>query len=182
MKRMGQFLATMVALVLVVAAGAAVVLLFVLAIRQGSTFWAAVIASGATVSGAWIVRGYERRKVADAVRREKLDAFYVEMAQILHGRELEENERDQLIQDFMRGTLVYASAKTLKTFQNWREGLPEFEQWSDADTLENSLRYEQFVKAMRDDLGISNRGLKDGDLARMGINDYDEIAAKAKVS
>jgi hypothetical protein len=180
-KRVGQVLTVLLGLVMIVAAGAAAVLLFVLAIRQGSTFWAAVVASAATVGGAWIVRGYERRKVADSVRREKLDDLYTEMAQVLHGREFGDEERDALIQSFMRGTLVYASAKTLKTFQEWRLGLPGNEEgWSDSVIVGNSLRYEAFVKAMRDDLGITNRGLKDGDLARMGINDYDEIAARVK--
>lgn len=174
MKRFSGFLWALLGLGLVVAAIAVVGGLFVLAVRAGSTVGATLVASVATVAGALIVRNVERRKVADAVRREHLADIYTELAQVLHGHESTEEERQELIANFMRKTLLYASAGTFKAHRTWRANLPpEDEDWTGEQFRENSNRYENLVKAMRKDLGISNWGLGAGDLARMGILDYD---------
>jgi len=94
----------------------------------------------------------------------------------LHGRNIPERKRAKLLLDFMRKSLMYASPKTLKAFREWFAGLPEDEgDWPPEEVKANTLRYEVFVKAMRKDLGISSWGLNDGDLARLGISDYDEL-------
>jgi hypothetical protein len=165
-------IAGLFALLLLILGVAAAGLLFVVAVRQGSTFWAALLASGATVGAAVLVRNFERRRVADSIRRERLSDIYTEMAQVLHGRDMPQEQRDELMLNFMRHTLVYASPRTLKTFRTWSVNLPE-DPWTKDDYTASTLRYEAFVKAMRDDLGISNRGLADGDLARVGIYDFD---------
>jgi hypothetical protein len=173
-QRIGQVISGIVALLLVVVGVAAVGLLFVFAVRQGSTFWAALLASAATVGAAGLVRNFERRRVADSIRRERLSDIYTEMAQVLHGREIPDDQRSELMSNFIRQTLVYASPKTLKTFRSWNANLPGGERWTKDEYTASTLRYEAFVKAMRDDLGIPNRGLADGDLARMGIADFDD--------
>jgi hypothetical protein len=176
MNRVGQVISTVLGLILVVAAMAGVAFLFILAVRQGATFWAATVAAGATVVGALLVRNFERRRVADSIRRERLADIYMEMAQVLHGRQLPKEERNESMADFLRHSLVYASAKTLKAFQSWTSGFPEDGATADAYRA-SSLRYEVFVRAMRDDLGISNRGLSEGDLIRLGIYDWDDSAS-----
>jgi hypothetical protein len=73
-------------------------------------------------------------------------------------------------------SLVYASPATLKAYRTWFTKLPAEEQWPEGAFRPNSLRYEAFVKAMRKDLGISNWGLQDGDLTRIGVNDFDDYS------
>lgn len=164
----------LIGLAIVVALLAGVARLFLLAIEEGSTFGAALVAALATVAAAAVVRGFEKRRVMEAIRREQLGAVYTELAQALHGREVPVKEREKLVLDFMRKGLMYASPGTLKAFRTWQSKLPTTEQWAREDFRPNSLRYEEFVKAMRKDLGISNWNLGDGDLARLGINDYDD--------
>ena len=110
----------------------------------------------------------------EAIRREQLGSIYNQMAQVLHGQEMPEEERGKLVKDFMQKSLVYASPTTLKTYRTWFTELPAEEEWPEDAFRPNSLRYEAFVKAMRKDLGISNWGLQDGDLTRIGINDFDD--------
>lgn len=175
-KYIGRALGFLIALTLILAVAAGVVLLVVQVIRHGSPLGAALVASGATVAAGLLVRDFERRKVADAIRREKLGEIYSKMAQVLHGRELPEQEVEEIVKGFMQECLMYASAKTLKTHREWHRSLPPFEQeWNAVEIRANSERYEAFVLAMRDDLGISNRGLGKGDLARLGIYDYDDL-------
>jgi hypothetical protein len=173
MQRVGQVIGIILALVIFVVGIAVVVLLFVVAVQEGSTFLATLVASSATVAAAVLVRNFERRRVAESIRRERLSNLYMEMAQVLHGRELPEAERGELISNFLRQTLVYASPQTLKAFQSWSNQVPDGE-WTKEEYHASTFRYESFVKAMRDDLGIPNRGLANGDLARIGIADFDD--------
>lgn len=174
LRRVGQVIWALVGLGLVVLAMAVVGLLFVLAIRAGSTFGAALLAALATVGAAVLVRDFERRRVMEAIRREELGPTYNQMAQVLHGQEMPADERLKLVKDFLEKSLMYASPATLKAYRVWHTQLPGEEEWPREAFRPNSLRYEAFVKAMRKDLGIRNWGLQDGDLARMRINDFDE--------
>lgn len=164
----------LIGLAIVIAAMAVVGVLFVLAIRAGSTAGAALIAAMATVGAALVLRSFERRKVMEEIRREQLTDTYVEMAQVLHGREVSEEQRDEVMLEFLRKSLVYASAKTIKAFTAWSSQVPYDEEPGSQAWRASSLRYEAFVKAMRSDLGISNWNLQEGDLIRIGIDDFDE--------
>lgn len=172
-ERIGQVFLFVVGLGVVTGLTAAVGILFVLAIRAGSTVGAALIAALATVAAAVVVRSFERRKVMEEIRREQLTDVYTEFAQVLHGRTIADEERDQLMLEFMRKSLIYASSETIRAFSTWDSQLPEEgaprEEWR-----ASSFRYEAFVKAMRKDLGISNWRLREGELIRMGIYDFDD--------
>jgi hypothetical protein len=134
---------------------------------------AALIAAMATVVAALVLRGFERQKVMEEIRREQLTDTYVELAQVLHGREVSEGLRQEVMVEFMRKSLVYASSKTIKAFSDWAEKIPDDEEEDLQLWRASSLRYEAFVKAMRADLGISNRRLQEGDLIRIGVEDWE---------
>lgn len=173
-RRAGQVLLFLLGLSTLIAGVAAMGVLFVLAVRAGSALWTATIAAMASVGAALVLRGFERRKVMEEIRREQLTDAYVEMAQVLHGRSAEEERRDEVMRDFMRKSLVYASARTIKAFSEWSEKLPGDDEEDPALWKASTLRYEAFVKAMRGDLGISNWRLQDGDLIRIGVEDFDD--------
>lgn len=97
LRRIGQVVWALIGLGLVVLAMAAVGLLFVLAIRAGSTFGAALLAALATVGAAVLVQDFERRRVMEAIRREELGLTYNQMAQVLHGQEMPADERLKLV-------------------------------------------------------------------------------------
>jgi hypothetical protein len=160
---------------MIVGAVAGLVWLFALAIREGSTVGAGLIAALATVGAALILRYYERRKEMEAVRREALARTYEELAAVLTGHDMPQRKREKVVLDFLRKCLVYASPRTLTAFREWRANLPDHEDWSAAETVANGLRYEEFVKAMRRDLGISNWLLQEGDLSRTVQSDFEEV-------
>lgn len=181
MNRFWRFLGFALALLLVFGAIGSVIFLFILAIRHGSTLGAALLATAATIFGSALVGLFERRRVMDNVRREQIASLYLEFASVLTGREINERKREKVIIDFQRKCLIYSSAATLKAFRTWYRELPVRSngEWSDQETVENNLRYEAFIKAMRRDLGISNWNLQDGDLARTVLSDFDEIQERA---
>jgi hypothetical protein len=153
------------------AAGA--VALVIVAIHGGSTSGAAAIAGIATVSAAYVLRAFERRKVMEEVRREQLTDIYMDLAEVLHGKTDSPEGRQELMRKFMRKSLIYASAGTVKAFDQWSSRIPDENESDDSAWSASSLRYEAFVKAMRKDLGISNWNLQDGDLIRIAIEDFE---------
>jgi hypothetical protein len=70
---------------------------------------AALLAAGATVFGAALVRYFDRRRIMDATRREHLSGLYLEMASVLAGQEIPARKRDKVVVDFLKKSLVYAS-------------------------------------------------------------------------
>lgn len=177
-RELRQALLSVLAVALVLAAFAAVIWLFALAIREGATVLAAILAAFATVAAATIARHFERRKDLEAARREYLGPLYENLAGVLAGQGMSDRKTQKVIVDFMRKALIYASPRTLKAYREWRlnlEGLPpNSEDWPRHISLRNALLYESFVRAMRRDLGVSNWLLEEGDLARAVLNDFDE--------
>jgi hypothetical protein len=169
-----QVIRMAIVLAIIIGLIAGVGYLFILAIDQGATVAAAMLAAGATVAGAALVRYFERRRVMEAIRREHLGDLYLSMAAVLTGQEIPQDQRDEVVGDFLRKSLVYSSARTLKVFREWRAALPSVEPWPQEELRPNTLRYEVFVKAMRRDLGISNFMLQEGDLARTVQLDFDD--------
>lgn len=159
---------------------AALIWLFAFAIQHGATIMAAILAAFATVSASVIVRYFERRNAIEGVRRERLGASYEALASALAGHEMPQRKRDRVIVDFMRGALLYASPAVLGAFRAWRDQLPpEDADWTPAETVANALSFENFVKAMRKDLGVSNWLLEEGDLSRAVLHDFDQYVAIA---
>lgn len=173
-REVGQWIFNLAVLGALVGAFAGVVWLFALALREGATVVAAILAALATVTAAVIVRYVERRKELEAARRERLGPVYEQLASVLTGHELPQRKIEKVITDFMRKSLVYASPAVLNAFREWRAGLPDGGDWPPEVARANALRYEIFVKAMRKDLGVSNWLLQEGDLARAVLADFDE--------
>jgi hypothetical protein len=173
-------IAFVLVIAMIIGTVAGLVSLFALAIREGSTVGAGLIAALATVGAALILRYYERRKEMEAVRREAMAKTYEELAAVLTGHEIPKRKREKVVLDFLRKCLVYASPRTMSAFREWRANLPDHDDWSPAETVSNDLRYEEFVKAMRRDLGISNWLLQEGDLSRTVQSDFDAMVQASR--
>jgi hypothetical protein len=174
-----------IGLALLLGAFASFVWLIALAIREGATVLATVLAALATVGAATIARHLERKQELEAVRRQYLGPLYENLAGLLAGQTMTDRKLSKVSEDFMRKALIYASPKTLKAFREWRGGLqgmpPNSEDWPKHLALRNALLYETFVRAMRKDLGVSNFSLQEGDLSRSVLNDFDQHYADVLV-
>ena len=177
-RELGQAFWTGLALSLLVGSFAAFVWLIALAIREGATVLAAILAAFATVAAAIVARHLERRRDLEATRREYLGPLYEDLASVLAGLDMTDRKREKVVLGFMRKVLVYGSPRTLKAFHEWRTFLdgmaPDSDDWPLHLAHQNALKYEEFVKAMRKDLGVSNFLLRDGDLGRAMLADWDD--------
>jgi hypothetical protein len=184
-KQLSQVFWSAVALMFVVGAFVAMVWLVALAIREGATVLAAILAAFATVAAATIARHLEGRRGLEATRREYLGPIYENLAGLLAGQTMTARKSEKVATDFVRKALIYASPRTLKAFREWRHNLiglpPNTDDWPKHLALRNALLYEAFVRSMRKDLGVSNFTLQEGDLARSVLNDFDEHYAEVLI-
>jgi hypothetical protein len=167
-----QWFYSVIALVLLAALLISAVWLVAKAIESGETFIAGSLAAFATVAAAGVARHYERKKQAEATRREYLGKLYEDLASALAGEGRTQQAVRKTILQFRRRMLVYAGPGVVQAFTTWSKQVPEDEA-SESEWRLNHLRFEALVKAMRHDLGISSFGLSDGDLARAVIDDWD---------
>jgi hypothetical protein len=176
-KDIGQWILSVLVLAALLIVFVGLVWLIAFAIREGATVVAATLAGLATIGGAAAVRQIERQKAIEEVRRDRLGPIYEQLTGVQAGHNIPQRKIEKMIPEFFRKGLLYASPDLLKAYREWIKGLPDddSQEWPREVHRANALRYEAFVKAMRKDLGVSNRGLKEGDLGRTVINDYDEF-------
>jgi hypothetical protein len=72
--------------------------------------------------------------------------------------------------------LIYASNNVVKQWGRFRSEVPKLSTKGNEKTL--LLKVEGLLKSMRKDLGHGSFTLQDGDIARMFINDIDDVIKK----
>lgn len=85
--------------------------------------------------------------------------------------EAPEQQGIQLVEAFRSFTpklMVWGGPKVIKTWTEVR-----LHDWSSGSYKDGFQKFEIFIKAIRDELGASNRTLNEGDLLRLFINDYN---------
>lgn len=64
--------------------------------------------------------------------------------------------------------LVWGGPNVIKTWTTFR-----LHNWDGAEPLQGFLKFEAFIKALREELGNKNSNLADGDLLKLFVNDFD---------
>ncbi|HEV2915826.1 MAG TPA: hypothetical protein VGX92_21270 [Pyrinomonadaceae bacterium] len=145
-----------------------------------------VIVTAFTVMGG---RYFERRKEIEAAYRDKKTAIYDDFLLMLFRMLLETKEdADNSTQDanpetvkFLREhhrkLILWSGPKGLKSYSEWYKLLQ-----TNPTSAQAILKMEGFFRALRADLGQSNRGLKDGDILRLILNDTDLLLQISKTN
>lgn len=167
-----SFITTTAALAVIVVIIAGAGWLVVKVIEQGSTTMTAIVAAAATVGVGLVGRYYEREKAAQATRKSELGTVYEQIASVTHDVKTP-RQMEKLVLGFFRKGIVYAGPSVLEAYRVWRDQIHDDDTTSQAELRASMLRFERLLLAMRSDLGMSNKGLKEGDLLRVVLNDYD---------
>lgn len=91
--------------------------------------------------------------------------------------EIEPPSEDKMIRymfDFNRRVILWGSPHILKSWGEFRTLAPEGSRLSEERNLEVLVALENFLLAVRKDLGHSNEGLTTGDLLHVFVNDAKE--------
>ena len=141
----------------------------------------ASIAAIVTVSGYFINRSTERRKIIEQQIREKKIPVYEELiafvAQLLTKEQLSESELTEFLSKFNQRAIIWMSDDSLAIYIEWIKHLRKQSAATQMDpevTKEGLLKFEDVLFQFREDIGLSNRELKSGDLLSVFINDFDK--------
>jgi hypothetical protein len=141
----------------------------------------ALIAGLVTVSGYFISRYFERKKLIEQqIREQKLPvyeefiSFIFEMIMnVKAGTETDQKEMETFMMNFTKKSIVWMSNDSLKSYSTWKKRSSEFSEGDKnyADTMKQMVLLEDMFFEFRKDIGHSNKGLKRGDLLALFIND-----------
>jgi hypothetical protein len=170
----GKIISTTLA-VLSLGAGAAV---FFLAVRAAShwfdglnpTLQAGLVTAVATALVATLTvmlgRYNERRKEVEVHFREKkteiYDSFLKEVFKVFHGQTDDNADLVSFLREWQRQMVLWGGAKSLTSFLRWNAHLKKGR--PDAQSL---FLMDEFFRAIRADLGLSNWGLEKGAFIRI---------------
>ncbi len=141
----------------------------------------ALIAGLVTVSGYFISRYFERKKLIEQQIREQKLPVYEEFISFIfeiimnvkEGTETDQKEMQTFMMNFTKKSIVWMSNDSLKSYSTWKKRSSEFSagEKNYADTMKQMVLLEDMFFEFRKDIGHSNRGLKRGDLLALFIND-----------
>jgi hypothetical protein len=124
----------------------------------------------------------QRVKLKEEVRQKKLPVYEELIARLfvtLFSMEKDQDQRlIQLTETFRLLTpklMVWGGPDVIKTWTVFR-----LYDWSVGNPVEAFGKYEDFIKAIRTELGTKNSGLESGDLIKLFINDYDRSVHSSK--
>jgi hypothetical protein len=139
---------------------------------------AAVIAASATVLvsvfGTLAAKHLERRQEIEREQRERKLEVYRQFMDYqfaaMQGRREKLSERDRKKQDsayydtFPQALISWGSEDIIKKYSAWVK-------WGDPEAKPDIVALEKILRAIRKDLGYTNRGLKEGDLLKTFLED-----------
>ncbi len=144
-----------------------------------ATVSASIITAILGLSGLWYAQWHSKtRDIAESHRSSKIEVYslFFDIVEKFQEGEVEDEDliEDQLpdwlkkdYQKLNRGLLLWASPKVIRSWLKFRTITT-----SGGDVL---MAMDEMYKAIRNDLGNSNRGLKAGDLIRVGLKDPNEL-------
>lgn len=148
---------------------------------------AAIIAAAATVLVSVLTlvisKRYEhQREIEQEHRKQKTPVYEEFIAQLFkmmmggkHGNPtVTEDELMNFFSNFSQKLLIWGSDKVVQQYVVYRNA-------GTADGLQHMVRLEDLIYAIRADLGHKNAGLKQGDMFRMFINDFDEYFKTSQI-
>ena len=102
-----------------------------------------------------------------------ISMFYDFQSQTKTGKEFTQEELINLFNQFTKELTLWGSSKAIKAWGNWR--VASSRELSDPNDL--LFRMEKVLMQLRKDMGLK-RGIAEGDLLRLTVNDIDDYTGK----
>lgn len=135
---------------------------------------AAVVASLGALFGIFVQRYMEQQREEERHRRERMAPIYEQLVETFYTGVSSGKTDEKELQDFFaklaQRLLIWGKPEILGAWNGWRSQAGDLEEGSAVSLL----IFEQFMYAMRADLGHDDKQLGPGDLLRVFINDIDE--------
>lgn len=141
------------------------------------------------ILSAFLSRLFERRAAAEEEQQTRRIPVYEEFVSGLlkgmgatthkdHRKPVDELAMVSLMGDFTEKALVWGSGDVLRAWLDFRAASMSLSEGTSNDAVAPLQNLEKLFLALRRDLGLSNKGLAEGDLLRLFINDLDLRSAR----
>jgi hypothetical protein len=172
MRRVGQVIAAIIVMVVLIAAAAGVIWLIVRGIESDP----GLVGSLATAAGAVVAvvagRSFDKRRELRQAHRERIAPLYEELVDVI--RNIEDHGEDELqkfFKDLANKLIMFSPASVIKAWialsrHTWQQ---------DGADKAGMLLIEAFLRQVRKDMGHHDRSLGLGDLQRLYITDADDV-------
>ena len=151
----------------------------------------AIIAGAVTITGYFITRYLERKKLIEQqIRDQKLptyEEFLDFMFEIFNSTKTEKPSSQEDLQKFFwkfnKKAILWLSDRTLKSYIEWRNSLVQFSKKSNSNESDNAktlVAFEKLLLDFRKDIGHDNKNFETGNILSMFINDWDSYSHHLK--
>ena len=140
----------------------------------------AIITSTITVV---VGRFLERKKEIESHFRQRKYDQYDEMLSIIYSmaeaspQAMTSEEYVKRLRQWQQKLILFADPKTIRAFVKWMSFLK-----AGVPTIRTIILMEEFFQSLRADLGVSNRGIQQGDFAHLMLKHGELFVAAAKTN
>jgi len=143
----------------------------------------AIIAGTVTITGYFITRYFEKKKIIEQqIREQKLPAYeefidflFSIFKQTKNNKQINDKKLEEFFWSMNKKSILWLSDKTLKSYVTWKKltsSYADVEDKTEFDSLIIMSSLENLLKDFRSDIGHKNKNIVDGDILSLFINDW----------
>lgn len=153
--------------------------------KVNANIFIGVLGATVTLTGFFITRYIERKKIIEIEIRNKKIPIYEEFMSfyfntIFKKKTDEETATDEMIEffrNFNQKAIIWFPDKVLNAYIKWKKNLIDFSN-KKIELKEIILHQEEFMKLIREDIGHSNKEIMKWDISSLYINDLDTVVSE----
>ncbi|NOZ45958.1 MAG: hypothetical protein GXO79_04165 [Chlorobi bacterium] len=149
----------------------------------------AIIAGTVTITGYFITRYFEKKKIIEQQIREQKLPVYEEFIDFLfsifkqtkNNKQINDKKLEEFFWSMNKKSILWLSDKTLKSYVTWKKltsSYADVENKTEYDNLIIMTSLENLLKDFREDIGHKNKNIVEGDILSLFINDWGKINTK----
>lgn len=149
----------------------------------------AIIAGTVTITGYFITRYFEKKKIIEQqIREQKLPAYeefidflFSIFKQTKNNKQINDKKLEEFFWSMNKKSILWLSDKTLKSYVTWKKltsNYADVEDKTEFDSLIIMSSLENLLKDFRADIGHKNKDIVDGDILSLFINDWGKSKNK----
>lgn len=149
----------------------------------------AIIAGTVTITGYFITRYFEKKKIVEQqIREQKLPAYeefidflFSIFKQTKNNKQINDKKLEEFFWSMNKKSILWLSDKTLKSYVTWKKLISNYadvEDKTEFDSLIIMSSLENLLKDFRVDIGHKNKDIVDGDILSLFINDWEKSKNK----
>ncbi|MCT3630172.1 hypothetical protein HZQ35_08725 [Elizabethkingia anophelis] len=184
MKKTIEFIYVLLAIVIVAGIGFflfKIIQIFITNLdKVNANFFVAILGATVTLTGYFLTRYFERKKLVEIEIRNKKIPIYEEffefyfsvMFQSKNEKEITTEEMIDFFRNFNQKAIIWFPDEILKGYIDWKSNLTNFSNQG-IELKDLLLHQEGFMRQIRKDIGHTNKVLKMWDISSLYINDLD---------